>query len=99
MDVVFKQPVRLTLDLRSYGFDGSDAQLGMMWKIGGILLDVPGLLATAYRVTYMKSGDLFGFEIGINADPALQELPFSIESGLDTQGMSRVSRCRGLEPG
>jgi hypothetical protein len=95
MDVVFKQPVRLTLDLRSYGFDGSEAQLGTMWKIGGNPLDVPGLLATAYWVTYTKSGDLLGFEIGIDADPALQELPFSIESGLDTQGMSRVAGAGG----
>ncbi len=95
MDVVFKQPVRLTLDLRSYGFDGSEAQLGTMWKIGGNPLDVPGLLATAYWVTYTKSGDLLGFEIGIDADPALQELPFSIESGLDTAGMSRVAGAGG----
>jgi len=95
MDVVFKQPVRLTLDLRSYGFDGSQAQLGLLWKTGGIPLDVPGLLATAYRVTYTKLGDLLGFEIGIDADPALQGLPFSIESGLDTTGMSRVAGAGG----
>ena len=28
MDVTFKDPVRMTLDLRSVGFDGSEAQLG-----------------------------------------------------------------------
>ena len=91
MDVTFKQPVKLTLDLRSYGFDGSDAQLGMAWKTGLIPLDVPELPVNAFKVTYVKQGELKGFEIGINADPALQGLPFIIESGLNTAGMAIVS--------
>jgi hypothetical protein len=90
MDVEFKQPVRMTLDLRSFGFDGSQAQLGMMWKIGLGLLDVPDLPVSAYKVTYLKSGDLYGFEIGIEADPVLQGLPFTIESGLNTEGISAI---------
>ncbi len=90
MDVTFKQPVKMTLDLRSYGFDGSDAQLGLTWKIGGIPLDVPGLPASVDKITYVKQVDLKGFEIDIGADPALQALPFTIESGLNTTGMAMV---------
>ncbi len=90
MDVTYKQPVKMTLDLRSYGFDGSDAQLGIVWKLGGIPLNVPGLPASVFKVTYIKLGDMKGFEIGINADVALQGLPLTIESGLDTTGMSQV---------
>jgi WD40 repeat protein len=95
MNVTFKQPVKLTLDLRSYGFDGSQAQLGLIWKLGGLPLDVPGLPASVFKVTYIKLGDMKGFEIGINADPALQGLPFTIESGLDTSGMAAVSSGGG----
>jgi hypothetical protein len=92
MFVAFKQPVKMTLDLRSYGFDGSDAQLGMIWKLGGAIpLDVPGLPANVFKVTYVKQGDMKGFVIGINADAALQGLPFAIESGLNTAGMATVS--------
>ena len=91
MDVTFKQPVKLALDLRSYGFNGLDAQLGTVWKLGGVPLDVPGLSANVFKVTYIKLGDGKGFEIGIDADAALQGLPFTIESGLDTSGMARVA--------
>ena len=95
MEVAFKQPVKLTLDMRSYGFDGSDAQLGLVWKFGGIPLDVPGLGASIFKVIYIKQGDLKGFEIVINADPALQGLPFTIESGLNTAGMATVNSGGG----
>jgi hypothetical protein len=95
MDVTFKQPVKLTLDLHSYGFDGSEAQLGMVWKFGGIPLDVPGLSASVFKVIYIKLGDMKGFEIGITADAALQGLPFTFESGLDTTGMATVNSGGG----
>jgi len=91
MNVEFAQPVGMTLDLRSYGFDGLDAQLGLTWKTGLIPLDVPGLPANAFKVTYVKSGELRGFEIGLSADPALQGLPLTIVSGLDTAGMNAVN--------
>ena len=95
MNVEFKQSVKLTLDLRTYGFNGSDSQLGMAWKTGQIPLDVPGLLANAFKVTYVKLGDMVGFEIGIEADPALQGLPFTITSGLNTDGLSGISSGGG----
>ena len=95
MDVTFQQPVRLTLDLRSFGFDGSDAQLGTLWKLGGLPLDVPGLPASLSQITYMQQGDLKGFQLGITADAALQGLPLTIESGLDISGLSGVSSAGG----
>ena len=95
MDVTFKQPIKLTLDLRSYGFDGSEAQLGMVWKIPLGQLKVPGLSASVFKVTYVKQGDMKGFEIGINADAALQGLPLTFESGLDITGLSGVSSAGG----
>jgi hypothetical protein len=91
MNVEFKQPVKFTLDLRPYGFDGTDSQLGTAWKTGQIPLEVPGLLANAFKVTYIRTGDMVGFEIGIDADPALQGLPFTITSGLNTDGLSGIS--------
>src|SRR5271157_172433 len=80
MQVTFKQPVQLTLDLRPYGFDGSDAQLGLN------PLEVPGLIAVPHWITYIRSGDLRGFDILMEADPALLALPFSIASGTNSQG-------------
>src|SRR5450759_1954863 len=67
----------------------------MVWKFGGIPLDVPGLSASVFKVTYIKLGDMKGFEIGINAVAALQGLPFTIESGLDTTGMAGVGSGSG----
>jgi hypothetical protein len=97
MDVTFKDPIKLTLDLRSVGFDGTEAQLGMVWKSVPVPLDdVPGLSANVFKVIYIKQGDLKGFEFVINADPALQALPFTIESGLDTAGMAVVRSGGGL---
>jgi hypothetical protein len=91
MDVGFKQPVKMTLDLRPYGFEFADNQLGTPWKTGLIPLDVPGILANAFKATYIKQGDLHGFEIAIEADPELQGLGFRIESGLDTSGLSGIA--------
>jgi hypothetical protein len=95
MDVTFQQPLRLTLDLRSDGFDGSDAQLGTVWKQAGLPLDVPGLPASVSNVTYMQQGDLKGFQLSITAGPGLQGLPLTIESGLDISGLSGVSGAGG----
>jgi len=86
MEVTFKQPVQWTLDLRPYGFDGSDAQLGRTWKIGLNPLEVPGLIAVPHWITYIRSGNLRGLDILIEADPALLALPFSIASGTNSQG-------------
>jgi hypothetical protein len=95
MDVTFQPSVRLTLDLRSDGFVGSDAQLGTVWKLAGLPLDLPGLPASVSQVTYMQQGDLKGFQLGITAGPALQGLPLTIESGLDISGLSEENSAGG----
>ena len=91
MDVTFKQPVKISLDLRNTPFQFSDEQLDVPYKTGLIPLEVPGILANAFKATYIKEGDLRGFEIGIEADPALQQLPLNIESGLDINGLSSIA--------
>lgn len=91
MSVTFKNPVRLALDLRNYGFKFDEQHLNMPYKTGLIPLDVPGILAQAFKATYVRQGDLRGFEIAIQADSALQGLGFSIESGQNTTGMDRIA--------
>jgi hypothetical protein len=90
MSVSFKDPLSLTLDLRNTGFEFSDKFLNLPYKTGLIPLEVPGILANAFKATYVGQGDLRGFEIAIQTDPALQGIGFSIASGLDTTGMSMV---------
>ena len=95
MAVEFKKPIQMTLDLRSTPFEFSDEQADLPYKTGLIPLDVPGILAKAFKATYIKEGDLRGFEIGIQADPALQGLPLRFESGLDTSGLSGIASGGG----
>ena len=95
MSLEFKQPVKMTLDLRPYNFSFSDDQLGGPLKIGLTPLDIPSIQATAFKATYVKEGDLRGFEIGIQADPALRGIGFTIESGLNTEGLSSISSGGG----
>lgn len=91
MSLEFKQPIKMMLDLRPYNFSFSDDQIGVPWKIGLNPLDIPGIQASAFKATYVKEGDLRGFEIGIRADPALRGIGFTIESGLNTEGLSSIS--------
>ncbi len=95
MDVQFLQPVKMTLDMRPYPFEFSDAQLGVPFKTGLIPLNIPGIQANAFKATYIKSGDLRGFEIAIQADPTLQALGLVVESGLDTSGLARIASAGG----
>jgi hypothetical protein len=91
MSLQFKQPVKMTLDLRPYNFSFSEDQIGIPWKFGLKPLDIPGIQASAFKATYIKEGDLRGFEIGIQADPALRGIQFIIESGLNTEELSSIS--------
>lgn len=91
MSLEFKQPIKLTLDLGPYNFSFSEDQIGIPWKFGLAPLDIPGIQASAFKATYIKEGDLRGFEIGIQADPALRGIGFTIESGLNTEGLSSIS--------
>ncbi|MFN8386564.1 MAG: hypothetical protein U0V48_02760 [Anaerolineales bacterium] len=93
--VEFKQPVRFNLDLPSNDFDFSDRYLGKTWQLDSSLLDVPGIQASVSTVKYVKEGDLRGFELNIQSDPALQGLEFSFESGLVTEGMTGIASGGG----
>ena len=88
----FKDPARFSLDLRPYNFSFSDDKIGVRYKTGLIPLAVPGLTVNVGSAAYMKSGDQRGFRFTIDADPRLQMLGFRIESGLDTSGITTVSR-------
>lgn len=91
ISVEFIQPIRFALDLRAHGFDFSDQTLGTTWQLDSIPLDVPGISAQVSSATYVRQGDLHGFEIAIQAERSLQGLGFSFESGLITESMSAVA--------
>ena len=80
--IEFKQPLRFTLDLRSYGFSFANDQVGSPWKTGLTPLDIPGLEANLFRVTYVREGNRHGFEFAIESDPRLQSLGLDFESGV-----------------
>lgn len=93
--VEFQDPPQLSFDLRPFNFTFSDQNLGVPYKTGIIPLELPGLMARAFKFTYYQEGDLRGFEIALEADPALQNLSFSIESGLDTTGLAGIASGGG----
>jgi WD40 repeat protein len=78
--VEFVQPVDLEFDPRSFGFNGDDRQLNTTWKIEPITLDVYGMDARVIQIKYMQQGEQTGFELGIEAEPRLQSLPFNLVS-------------------
>jgi hypothetical protein len=82
VNVEFKQLVRFSLDLRSYGFTFAEEQLGIPWKIGLIPLDIPGQGANLFRVTYVREENQRGFEFALEADPRLQSLALDFEGGV-----------------
>lgn len=98
--VEFSAPLSATLDLRPYGFDGSEAQLGTAWKIEPISLTVLDLQATMVQVKYIRQGDLKGFDITFQSDPALQSLPTWVVSGVTGgRGASSGGSSRDSETG
>lgn len=94
-NILFSPATRYTLDLSSFGFEFDDAHLNVPYKTGLIPLEVPGLSANVFNVTYIKEGDLYGFEIKLDADQQLQGLTFTMQSGLDATGMDAVSSAGG----
>ena len=98
MAITFKQPVRFTLDLRPANFVFDDKQLDVPWKTGLIPLDIPGIHAHIIRATYIKYGDMRGLEIGIEADPVLEQISFNIESGLDVSRLTNITGGGGAIP-
>lgn len=93
--IEFKNPVLYQIDLRPFQFKFDDSQLGIPYKTGIKTLDVPGILASAFKATYTNQGDLRGFEIAMKADPELRNLSFRIASALDTSGMRQVAGSSG----
>lgn len=95
MYVEFRQPIVFTLNLESQGFDFSDSKLNTSYALDSIPLDMPGIQASATQATYIKQGDLSGFEITIQSDPALQNLSLTMETGLDISGLAGISSSGG----
>lgn len=95
MAVEFSEPVRFRFDLSSTDFSFSEDYLGTTWNIIPEPISIPDINANVVAATYTKSGDLSGFEFDIQADPLLQSLEFSFESGLITEGLSGISAAGG----
>lgn len=94
VNVEFAQPVRFSLDLRSYGFTFAEEQVGMPWKTGPTPLEVPGLEATLFRVTYVREEGKRGFEFALEADPRLQSLSLDFKGGVTGETGPRADKSR-----
>ena len=79
----FIQPYSFTFD------PGTNPQLGQEWQINQTL-EILGYKANIQSAKFIQQGDLRGFEFSVTADPALQGIPFNMESGV-TNGNSRGS--------
>ena len=80
--VDLQTPATFALEAAPNGFDGSAAQLGHSWPVGPFTLDVLGLSASVTQITYMKLGTMAGYQFSIQADPALRQLPVSVDGGV-----------------
>jgi hypothetical protein len=56
-----------------------------------IPVDIPGLSAQLAKATYIKQGDLHGFEMAFDADARLSAISLIISDGLDTSGLDGVA--------
>jgi dipeptidyl aminopeptidase/acylaminoacyl peptidase len=77
----FIQPYSFTFD------PGANPQLGQEWQINQTM-EILGYQATIQSAKFIQQGDQRGFEFSVTADPALQGIPFNMESGI-TNGNSR----------
>ncbi|PWH15897.1 MAG: hypothetical protein DDG59_10635, partial [Anaerolineae bacterium] len=83
VDVMLASPVALTLDLRPNGFRFDQAHLGSSYEIGLIPLDgLPQVSARLARVTYLRQGDLHGFDLAFEADARLSGISVQLAQGL-----------------
>ncbi len=71
----FIQPYSFTFD------PGSNPQLGQEWQINQTL-EILGYQATIQSAKFIQQGDMRGFEFSLTADPTLQNIPFTLESGV-----------------
>jgi hypothetical protein len=77
----FIQPYSFTFD------PGANPQLGQEWQINQTI-EILGYKAAIQSAKFIQQGDQRGFEFSFTADPALQGIPFNMESGI-TNGNSR----------
>ncbi|GAB4474898.1 MAG: hypothetical protein Kow0088_11260 [Anaerolineales bacterium] len=84
VNLMLASPSRLTLDLRPYGFAFDQTHLDLPYKVGLIPLEgLPELSARLARVTYLRQGELHGFDLYFEADPRLDGLSFQFTEGAD----------------
>jgi len=93
VNVEFIEPVRFSVDLRSYGFDFDDNPIGLGWKTGLQPLNVPGISASMFKVTYVREEKFSGFAFEILADARLQNLALDFESGITGESQARLHRA------
>ncbi|HAF62600.1 MAG TPA: hypothetical protein DCK95_09790, partial [Anaerolineaceae bacterium] len=91
MAVEFTEPVQLELDPRTYGFDDLNPQPSIIQIMDPLRIDVLGTQAQVVHIKYMQQGALKGFELGIEAEPGLQSLPFSLQSAVTVTDGQRAS--------
>ncbi|MBU2610727.1 MAG: hypothetical protein KJ606_07240, partial [Chloroflexi bacterium] len=74
-NVQFIQPYTFTFG------PGANPQLGQEYQINQPL-EILGYKATILSAKFIQEGDMRGFEFSLTADPALQGIPLSMESGI-----------------
>lgn len=89
--VEYSQPALITIDLAPFGFTFDDSSFGVPYKTGAIPLDIPGLSAQLSQATYIKLGDLHGFELAFDGDARLLGISLVISDGLDTSGLDGIA--------
>ncbi len=73
--IQFSQPYTFSFD------PGQNPQIGQEWQIDQ-QLDILGYQANLQKARFIQQGDLRGFEFSLTADPVLQGIPLSLESGI-----------------
>lgn len=92
VNIEFAQPIRFDFDLRGYGFNFSDEQSGLGWKLGNQPLNIPGVVANLVKAKYLKDGAYSGFEFAVMGDSWLKSLALDFESGVSAETKPRVNR-------
>ena len=87
----YSEPALVTIDLRPFGFTFDDSKFDVPYKTGLIPVDVPGLNVQLASATYIKLGDMRGFELAFETDPRLKSLGVTISDGLDISGLDGIS--------
>lgn len=89
--VEYLQPIPVSINLDPAGFTFNDSNFGAPYETGTIPVDIPGLSVQISQATYIKQGDLHGFELAFDAEARLVGINLVISEGLDTSGLSGVA--------